>query len=323
MMKDDQLLIGYLEKSLNDEEFKQVEDWLQEEEHRDYLHKTKRIWESSKNARVFDQINFSAANRKVQDCLGHKNFLQKERKFGVPYFAKIAASIAVFVGIGIAFLLFYQESQWITISATDTAKEYKLPDGSYVTLNKNSQLRVAKDLSEQRNVELAGEAFFDIERDEKRPFEVTVGALVVKVLGTSFNIKKRREEIEVSVASGKVEVREKNNPSNRQLLAIGEAVFFSEKQKIEKRVSDPNANSWKTGAYSFDGTPVIDALRLIAENQNEEVRFTNPALIASCTITARFDKQSWAEILDELKLITSLQFQKQGEVTVVSGSKCL
>src|SRR5690606_37685879 len=88
-------------------------------------------------------------------------------------------------------------------------------------------LRLAE--SGNREVKLTGEAFFEIKKDESRPFLVYAQGIVTKVLGTSFNIRARQgdEKIIVDVKTGKVAVfREKNSNEEPYLLTPNQQVVY-------------------------------------------------------------------------------------------------
>ena len=92
--------------------------------------------------------------------------------------------------------------------ATDIAqiREQRLPDGSVVTLGAKSRIVVAYSDTERRVTLLAGDAFFDVERDPSRPFFVEARDSVTRVVGTKFDVRLRENTVAVSVAEGRVDV---------------------------------------------------------------------------------------------------------------------
>ncbi len=100
-------------------------------------------------------------------------------------------------------------SRKITIAAGNDEKNIKveLPDGSTIFLNRNSQLSYRSNFNGRgRNVNLKGEAFFEIAPDATKPFIIDAGNARVRVVGTSFNVITRNSEsaVEVYVKTGKV-----------------------------------------------------------------------------------------------------------------------
>ena len=96
-----------------------------------------------------------------------------------------------------------------------------LPDGSKVWLNADSRLTYHNSFNNsKREVELEGEAFFDVVKDTNRPFIVHTSGIDVKVLGTSFNVKSYPGDgtIEATLIRGMIEVVRKNNPSAPKMI---------------------------------------------------------------------------------------------------------
>ena len=95
-----------------------------------------------------------------------------------------------------------------TVSTDDSFEGVELPDGSVVLLNRNSSIVFDKDF-EKRNVELTGEAYFDVAA-ATTPFIITTDLGEVSVLGTKFNVNANEDDLDVEVESGKVELKAGN-----------------------------------------------------------------------------------------------------------------
>jgi transmembrane sensor len=100
---------------------------------------------------------------------------------------------------------------------------YKLADGSVLKLNTRSSARVDYS-TEQRVIELEGEALFTVAPDPARPFLVRTRGATVKALGTRFNVYELPGQVRVAVLEGKVQVQA---PANRLALSAGEAAQVS------------------------------------------------------------------------------------------------
>ncbi len=114
---------------------------------------------------------------------------------------------------------------------------FELEDGTKVILNAGSKLTYQKVFANhERKVILEGEAFFDVKRDENRPFIVETKELTTTVLGTSFNIKSfmNQGETSVAVASGKVKVMKSLNTN----ITDNQYFFLNENQMITYKSSD-------------------------------------------------------------------------------------
>ncbi|MFY0686746.1 MAG: FecR domain-containing protein [Cyclobacteriaceae bacterium] len=130
-----------------------------------------------------------------------------------------------------------------------------LADGSKVYLNADSRLSYSEDFGiADRNIELEGEAYFEVARNEQLPFNVTSRNVSTIALGTAFNINAYDQEpITVSLTSGKVKVLSSlENGSSELYLIPGEEVRYSQGVPIQKRQFDIEQTiAWKSGVLQF------------------------------------------------------------------------
>lgn len=143
-----------------------------------------------------------------------------------------------------------------------------LPDGSVVTIRGNSKLTVQPDWEKQeaRVVNLDGEAFFQVKKqriDGGQPvkFQVRTPDLTVEVLGTQFNVSHRRNQTEVVLQEGRVQITEtQTGPANAPptLMQPGERVTYSaSNRRLEKQTVDTRLfTSWQDNLLIFRDTPV-------------------------------------------------------------------
>lgn len=160
--------------------------------------------------------------------------------------------------------------------------EVTLPDGSIIWLNENTRL-VYDPAFEQREVRMEGEAFFDVERLEDRPFTILSGDTRTVVLGTSFNVRAYpgEDRVEVTVRTGQVRLEEQTAAApDAILLEAGESGVYDRKneklEEVDRQIS--NADSWKTRTLDFNEqnmAQVIPALEryfgLEVEVENEDL----------------------------------------------------
>lgn len=158
---------------------------------------------------------------------------------------------------------------------TPRGGEYQviLPDGSKVWLNAASSLRFPTAFSgNQREVELTGEAYFEVARNKDKPFRVKVGDTRINVLGTHFNVNAYpdADAIKASLLEGSIKVI-KGNVSD--LLKPGEqAVLKREGDGIEIRNPDmEEVIAWKNGLFQFDGADISTIMRQIGRWYDVEI----------------------------------------------------
>jgi ferric-dicitrate binding protein FerR (iron transport regulator) len=133
-----------------------------------------------------------------------------------------------------------------------------LPDKSSVWLNNETRFKYASDYSSgNREVELSGEAYFDIQHDTEHPFVVKIGDQRIKVLGTKFSVNAYPEDrlIETSLITGTVEFDShlKVNGNSKFLIEPGYSLFYDKQSNsvTSQRIQSSYYQYWERGVYAF------------------------------------------------------------------------
>jgi ferric-dicitrate binding protein FerR (iron transport regulator) len=129
-----------------------------------------------------------------------------------------------------------------------------LPDGTQVWLNSNSKVKYAADFNiHSREVELEGEAYFDVVKDMQRPFIVHASSIDVRVLGTTFTIKSypQDETIEATLLRGAIEVSGRDNPNAPRVILKPD-----EKLVLDKHLLNTTASTQKVTVEAGRPQPV-------------------------------------------------------------------
>lgn len=151
-----------------------------------------------------------------------------------------------------------QEVKYNTLSIPRGGEFFlQLSDGTKIWLNSETTLRYpVQFVGNERRVELTGEAFFEVARNEKVPFYVESGEQTVRVLGTEFNISSYKENplIYTTLVKGSVEVFLKDKPEIKQTLLPNEQSSASKSETlISKHKVDPyRFVAWKEGRFVFE-----------------------------------------------------------------------
>ncbi|MEL7147146.1 MAG: FecR domain-containing protein [Bacteroidota bacterium] len=141
-------------------------------------------------------------------------------------------------------------------SAQDSIRQLTLPDGSSIWLNKASAVTyVAGFEGKERSVTLDGEAYFEVTRNEDKPFVITAGNSKTTVLGTAFNLRAGQDQaIYLTVTEGKVRFGDETSGMVAFVEVGEEATLSPDRGSIDKTPStDANALAWKTGKLVFEG----------------------------------------------------------------------
>ncbi|RXS44536.1 DUF4974 domain-containing protein [Idiomarina sp. 29L] len=164
-------------------------------------------------------------------------------------------------------------------SSVGEVRQVDLPDGSTVTLNTDSEISVML-TSEQRLVELhRGEVFFDIQKENSRPFIINTGEQRITVLGTRFTVRKNTAEdsLKISVIEGVVEFDTLKTNTNKtiRLLTSGDIATYENKHK---KISLTRANrnnqqpGWIKGVLRFDNAPLSEVIAELNRYRTKQIQ---------------------------------------------------
>ena len=188
-----------------------------------------------------------------------------------------------------------------------------LKDSTTIKLNAQSSLTYPERFSnDSRQVYLKGEAFFNVNRDEKRPFIVHVGDLDVKVLGTSFNIRfyPDEETLDISLVSGKVDVI-KNDSVKLTLTPNMEAVLDLATGQLTKSSFDPYFKlAWKENIIRFNKASFEEIVTVL--ERWYDVQFIYDQNISAEGFTGEFENMSLQKILSGIGHSLGFEFEIEG-----------
>jgi len=205
---------------------------------------------------------------------------------------------------------------------TKAGNKYRiiLADGTIVWLNNTSSLQYPVQFTgTTREVFLTGEAYFEIAADAKHPFIVKTGHQNVEVLGTHFNINAYHSEdsIVTTLLEGKIRVYDSRKPMQALVVHPSQQTVFREQCiSVATIPADTSlAVAWKNGLFSFDNTPVKDALEEIARWYNADIRFEGS--IPDKRISGQIHRNIRLSQLRELLRYDGIDFYVEDQTIVV------
>lgn len=246
----------------------------------------------------------------------------KDRVLVLNVFARIAAILFVPLLITSALFFYKLRTQSDTgqfsiqkiSNPSGIRSEIVLPDGSNVWLNAESTITYKVPFGmKERNVKLIGEAFFEVKKDEQKPFQVESGKVRLTVLGTRFNYKAFPEEkaIEVVLAEGKVKLNSTDSKAGKEIiLKPGERAMVN-KMTNETHISGVDIEKyigWHDGKLIFDECPLPEAALRLERWFGVEVEITDPTIL-DYQISTTFEKESLHQILSMLELASPIEIK--------------
>jgi transmembrane sensor len=209
---------------------------------------------------------------------------------------------------------------WATL-VVPVGKDYKmlLPDGSVVQLNAFSSLRFPLQFPDaEKEVFLSGEAYFTVAPDAQRAFVVHSGQTVVKVLGTSFNVKAYSDSLIVtSLVQGSV-ITQENNLSPLQLKPGMESVYHSGYPAVIQNFDENVTLAWRKGQYNYYNESLGELDAVILHWYGKQLLFDN-ATLAARKITGIIERDKpLTEFLDGLGRTSGLAYEIDNDKVYLS-----
>ncbi|MFQ6600620.1 FecR family protein [Flavobacterium sp. C3NV] len=315
MNMNDDLLVKYLVGETNANENAAVEIWLKaDKKNLSYYKGFKKIWE--------DSLLIAAENTHVDEDAAWKRLHNRMHEKDVPVhtlkkssfqWLRIAASIVLISTLGwLGYSYFENKSAntLIQIHAANTTLNDTLPDGTTVTLNKNSSLSyTSKFKGKTRPVTLKGEAFFNVSPDKTKPFIITINDVTVQVVGTSFNVKNKNGKTTVDVETGIVKVSKNKDQVE---LRHGEKVVIADLQsQLLKSISKGKLyNYYRNKELVCDETPLQELVDALNEIYDVDIVIKKTALQKK-PITTVFKDQSLDEILEVIQETFMIEIERK------------
>src|SRR4030095_3597284 len=238
----------------------------------------------------------------------------RRTKFG---WIRIAASVIIVVGIGLlSYWALNGRVREMTTVAQQTAVNDTLPDGSVVTVNKNSSISyLSKFKGETRQVALKGEAFFSVKSNKEKPFVISVNDVLITVVGTSFNVKNINGNTEVVVESGIVKVTAAGKTVE---LKANEKVVVDAKDSVlaKEEVKDQLYKYYRTKEFVCDDTPLWKLVEVINEAYQSHVVIGNSAL-QDMSLTTTFHNESLEQVLNVISITFDIKVIKEGNTIIL------
>ncbi|MEI6945787.1 FecR domain-containing protein [Paraflavisolibacter sp. H34] len=310
----DSLLVKYLLEEATEAERAAVDAWIGgQEANRRHFEQLKTLWQQSRPSGARRPLDEDAAWQRMKARLQPAPPPAMKGRMA-PGWWKAAAILLLVVGSALLAFFLRREAP-VAQLAVQSQKEVlhqTLPDGSEVTLNKNSRLRYPEKFKgDTRSVALEGEAFFEITPDRKKPFVITVNEVTVRVVGTTFNIRARNGLTEVVVETGVVQVSRRGqvaelHPAERITVSPGDGAL--QKEPLADHLHD----AYRTGEFVCDHTPLWKLVAVLNEAYGSRIVIARPQL-RSLPLTTTFRHQSLDTILDIIAQTLELEVVRKDD----------
>jgi transmembrane sensor len=350
----DDLLVKVVLGEATEEELRYVQGWLAVSNgNKRYFDDFKRIWDESRNLAYRSTVNEEAAwsgfkqrisadkksrmpdfdlpltdedgslygegqleENKAGDHSGEGKVVRLINRRKYAWLRVAAILVTVFTASWLYYTFSYKPSQFLSFRSGAQVLSDTLPEGSVVTLNKQSSIRYKRQFAgDLRKVDMEGEAFFKVAQDKNKPFVVHTNGVVIKVLGTSFNVRTAAGGTEVIVETGMVEITR-----GGQTVRVG----AHEKVLIGKNISAPVKevntdelyNYYRTNEFECDGTPLWRLVDKLNEVYKANIVIGDTRLREKL-LTTTFQGESLDSILDVIAKTFGITVVRSGQEIIL------
>lgn len=339
---DQDLIDNYFNDECSHSEAEEVLDWFATPEGQQYLEQ-----EMDRDITMLEEFgeflsipdfNSDALFNKIQaNKSATSGFREVNRRSSGSQWQKVA-SILLVVGV-LAFMISYyfstvKTTQKVVMTNGKQEKTIILPDSSKIVLHHNSRVSYSTPFRDKREINLQGEAYFEVDHNKQKPFIVYIDSSYVKVLGTKFVVSEYAgtEGIEVAVKSGRVELGTQNSggkgaktidrssSSDAIEIPVNKVGISNQNStpRISKTVDSDELFDWVEGKMIFKNTPLK---KVLADLENRYgVRFVvQEKELLQKNFTSSFDDESLGQVLTVLKISMGINTKRVRDTIYLSN----
>lgn len=336
----EELIIRFIEGNCSDEGMRELLNWVREStENRDFLFGMKDIYDRSCYSAGLTEEQIDAGwERLAAECgiadipVAPQDHIRRTAPRRNPFsrlwpIASAAAACILVLLCGVWILSSKGSVERITVrNDSDKQSHLILPDGSGVWLYCGAEISYPEEFRDNlRDVELDGEAYFDVVRDETSPFIVTSDLLEVEVLGTRFNVESDGTSAQVVLESGSVNLGriEDGRVVRKVLLHPGELgrVECGDDRITVEEVDVQLYTSWKDIYLNVKSQRFEDVMTMLAKRYNTSIRIADRKLCDE-RFSGRFSQeQTLEEIFDIINRMIPIRYNQTDDGWVVRSVK--
>jgi transmembrane sensor len=353
----DLLIVSHLTGSITEGDLRQLDEWINAStENMSYFNKLKDSWilSGAKNRESLKQTEESwntLKNRLSQNRLRLGFEFWSREKVNITKYLKLVASWLLIFGLGslVTWWLSGRSKETMTAGSNKTIEistplgarsMIKMPDTTLIWLNAGTTITYNQDYGRQtRTLNLSGEAYFKVAKDSLHTFVVNTQGMIVRALGTRFNVKAYPEEktISATVEEGKIDIRVLSMADKNASILLkpkDKLIYHKETKETEKYIETPEDKvkpesnnlvkpkdinllsnvrtelytSWKDPRWIIYREPLRTLAPMLERRFNLKIIFSDEQL-KKYKFTGIIENETIDQILNALKLTAPLDYQ--------------
>ena len=322
-----ELIERYIHNQTNQDEVKrlniriknnqEISSWLEQE-----INTSPSTMDNDVQARIFRNIENKIGNKDKTDKVEQNHFQPTK-------WLRVAAMFVLPVITAVA-MYFYRSpdetrpGQLVVAVERGQKANITLPDGSKVWLNSQSRLTYSTNFNvKQRELQLDGEAYFEVAHNPDKPFIVRSNDISVRALGTAFGVKAYNEDLLISsiLMKGKVLV---TTPDGETILKPNERIMYDKTthKKVQSTVTNAtDFTGWIHNELRFEDESLADIAKTVQRIYNVDVIFASEKLKYQ-RYTGTINNNSLENVLNIISLTSPVSFQINNQrVTLSENNK--
>ena len=316
----------YLNSTCTPEEFTEVIKSICSDDNKDQISTgILKLWEATLKTGIENKEN-SLLLDKIHHRIALEESKSNARRLRL-YRNLLKTAAVLIIGLIASTLLIYNKSEkkvYSSVIETITTPygartSFKLPDGSEVWMNSGSTISFPRQYGEIRNVELTGQAYFEVVKDGK-PFMVKTAFGTIRVMGTSFDVKAFKDDNFVTtLVEGNVTVRD--NTNKVAMLTPGQqSIITPENEFSTWNVNTELSTSWREGKLMFVKEPFANVAKDLERWYNVKIELHGEKL-KKLGYTGTIEMETFGEVLELINTTTPIKykFDKNTRLLRISG----
>lgn len=275
--------------------------------------------------RLMESVDADRAFRRVQQKA--RTVRSRQRREQLMRYAAMFTLPLLLTSLAFGYLYFHQPEtvvQYAEVTASaGSVIRYELPDRSVVWLNAGTTLRYPTTFqADRRDVELNGEAYFEVKADKEHPFYVsTSGGPTVYVYGTKFNVTAYADDAFVSTVLEQGKVNVEMPSQETAVLRPGDQIIYDKADGhwSKNKVDVYEKVAWKDGKLVFRNASLDEIFKKLSRHFNVEINFHNQAK-KDLHYRATFRQETLPQIMDYLSKSGNLKWSVEDAVQQADGT---
>lgn len=326
----DQILTKWLTSTASDEELEILKNWAsQSGENLELMETFQKVWREKTAEPILVNVDEKANE------IWEKGMLVKPKR-SLKWNSILKYAATVFIVLSSSVWIFYSSQldknkpeDSVAVAPSFTFRENKpgqktkilLPDGSIVFLNSSSSIKYLSGfVGNERRIYLEGEAFFEVAKDESKPFVVVSATIETVALGTAFNVNAFNDakKIRISLIEGEVKVTQMENSGKTVILNPGKELLVVPDTHtfLESSFELDDVIGWKEGKLVFDHATIDEVSRKLERWYGVEIQIKGKAP-ANWKVTTVYKNQTLKNVLTDLQYSKKFAYEiKDSNVTI-------